>query len=107
MILAEPFVVRSVIILRLSLPPVLWGGLTDELTDCCRSGATRAGELVVMDFFLCHGNFMRPKKKAAAPTAPPLHRTLHFQQRSACCEVMRSCFFPGRDADFMSCIRFF
>lgn len=70
MILAEPFVVRSVIILRLSLPLVLWGGLTDELTDCCRSGATQAGELVVMDFFLCHGNFMRPKKKAAAPTAP-------------------------------------
>lgn len=63
MILAEPFVVRSVIILRLSLLPVLWGGLADELTDCCRSGATRAGELVVMDFFLCHGNFRRPKKK--------------------------------------------
>lgn len=71
MILAEPFVVHSVIILRLSLPPVLWGGLTDELTDCCRSGATRAGELVVMDFFLCHGNFIRPKKKRLLRPPPP------------------------------------
>lgn len=75
MILAEPFVVHSVIILRLSLLPVLWGGLTDELTDCCRSGATRAGELVVMDFFLCHGNFIRPKKKRLLrpPPPPPPH----------------------------------
>lgn len=93
MILAEPFVVRSVIILRLSLPPVLWGGLTDELTDCCRSGATQAGELVVMDFFLCHGNFMRPKKKAAAPTAPPFTaRFIFSNDRRAVklCEVVFS-----------------
>lgn len=51
MILAEPFVVHSVIILRLSLLLLPLGGLADELTDCCRAGATRAGELVVMDFF--------------------------------------------------------
>lgn len=86
MILAEPFVVRSVIILRLSLPPVLWGGLTDELTDCCRSGATRAGELVVMDFFLCHGNFIRP------PPPPSTARFIFSNDRRAVklCEVVFS-----------------
>lgn len=51
MILAKPFVVHSVIIFVL---PLLWGGLADEMTDCCRSGgdaSTRAGKLVVIDFY--------------------------------------------------------
>lgn len=53
MVLAKPFVVHSVIIFRLPFPS--WGGLADELTDCCHSGgdaSTQAGKLVVMDFYV-------------------------------------------------------
>lgn len=90
MILAQPFVVHSVIIFRLSLPSLGW---THRWADRLLSFWWRwehPREQAGCDGFLCHGNFIRPK---AAPT--PLHPA-SFSAVISDCEVMWSCF-QGQD----------
>lgn len=61
-ILAEPLVVHSVVIFRLSLLLLAGWVHGNERTDCCLSAAvvsiqpSKAG----CDGFLCHGNFIWP-----------------------------------------------
>lgn len=64
-ILAKPFVVRSVIIFRLSFPSLGWlRRWADRLLPFCRRYKHPGGR-DARDGFLCHNNFIRPK---AAPT---------------------------------------